>query len=99
MRNEGLSDQAWRNLCIAVCHMAPLDTSVYWTDNTPAPKFSSLKEDLVVDVLIIGGGITGITAAYLLKRAGLTVALVERYRCVSADTAHTTAHLTCVTDM
>lgn len=78
--------------------MAPLDTSAYWTDNAPAPKFSPLKEDLVVDVLIIGGGITGITAAYLLKRAGLTVALVDRYRCVSADTAHTTAHLTCVTD-
>jgi glycine/D-amino acid oxidase-like deaminating enzyme/nitrite reductase/ring-hydroxylating ferredoxin subunit len=73
--------------------------SPYWTDNTPAPKFSALKEDIAVDVLVIGGGITGITAAYLLKRAGLSVALVERYRCVEAETAHTTAHLTAVTDL
>jgi len=78
--------------------MKPVDTHSYWTDNTPAPLFSALKDDLAVDVLIVGAGITGITAAYLLKRAGLTVALVERDRCVSADTAHTTAHLTCVTD-
>jgi glycine/D-amino acid oxidase-like deaminating enzyme/nitrite reductase/ring-hydroxylating ferredoxin subunit len=78
--------------------MKTVDTSSYWTDNTPAPRFSQLKEDLAVDVLIVGAGITGITAAYLLKRAGCTVALVERDRCVSMDTAHTTAHLTCVTD-
>ena len=64
--------------------MAPVDTNSYWTDNTPAPRFSALKEDLAVDVLIIGAGITGITAAYLLKRAGLHVALVERDRCASA---------------
>ena len=72
--------------------------SPYWTDNTPAPRFSALKDDIAVDVLVIGGGITGITAAYLIKRAGLTVALVERNRCVEAETAHTTAHLTAVTD-
>jgi glycine/D-amino acid oxidase-like deaminating enzyme/nitrite reductase/ring-hydroxylating ferredoxin subunit len=78
--------------------MVPLDANSYWTDNTPAPKFSQLKEDLAVDVLVVGAGLTGITAAYLLKRAGLTVALVERHRSASADTAHTTAHLTCITD-
>src|SRR5260221_9809102 len=78
--------------------MTAIDTHSYWTDNTPAPRFSALKDDLAVDVLIVGAGMTGITAAYLLKRAGCTVALVERDRCAMADTAHTTAHLTCVTD-
>src|SRR5437764_81554 len=78
--------------------MRPIDTRSYWTDNTPAPRFSQLKEDLAVDALIVGAGITGITAAYLLKRAGCSVALVERDRCVSVDSAHTTAHITCVTD-
>src|SRR4051812_35095214 len=71
----------------------------YWIDNTPAPRFAALKEDIAVDVLVVGAGITGITAAYLLKRAGHTVALVERGRCVEAETAYTTAHLTAVTDM
>jgi glycine/D-amino acid oxidase-like deaminating enzyme len=78
--------------------MAHIDTSSYWIDNTPAPRFSALKEDIAVDVLIVGAGITGITAAYLLKRAGYHVALVEKDRCLSGETSFTTAHLTCVTD-
>ena len=78
--------------------MAPIATSSYWIDTTTAPRFSALKEDIAVDVLVIGAGITGITAAYLLKRAGLNVALVEKDRCLSGDTTYTTAHLTCVTD-
>jgi glycine/D-amino acid oxidase-like deaminating enzyme/nitrite reductase/ring-hydroxylating ferredoxin subunit len=46
----------------------------------------------------VGAGFTGITAAYLFRRAGKRVALLERYRAASADTARTTAHLTYVTD-
>ena len=49
-------------------------------------------------MLVVGAGITGITAAYLLKRAGYNVALVDKDRCLSGDTSYTTAHLTCVTD-
>ena len=78
--------------------MANINTNPFWFDNTPAPKFAALKEDIAVDVLVIGAGITGVTAAYLLKRAGCNVALVEKGRCLSGDTACTTAHLTCVTD-
>src|SRR5258707_7343844 len=75
-----------------------MDTASYWIDTGPMPRFPKLAEDLQVDVVVIGAGITGITAAYLLKKAGDTVALVERGRCASIDTGHTTAHLTCVTD-
>ena len=78
--------------------MAHIDTSSYWIDNTPAPRFSALKDDIAVDVLVVGGGITGITAAYFLKRAGLNVALVEKDRCLGGETSFTTAHITCVTD-
>jgi len=78
--------------------MAHIDTSSYWIDTTPAPRFSALKEDIAVDVLVIGAGITGITAAYLLKRAGYNVALVEKDRCLGGETSYTTAHTTCVTD-
>jgi glycine/D-amino acid oxidase-like deaminating enzyme/nitrite reductase/ring-hydroxylating ferredoxin subunit len=73
-------------------------TQPYWVDSVAAPSFKPLDTNLHVDVIVVGGGITGITAAYLLKRAGRTVALLDRGRCMSADTAHTTAHLTCVTD-
>jgi glycine/D-amino acid oxidase-like deaminating enzyme/nitrite reductase/ring-hydroxylating ferredoxin subunit len=78
--------------------MADFDTTPYWQTSVTLPHFRSLDRDLHVDVAIVGGGITGITAAYLLKKAGKSVALLERHRCLQADTGHTTAHLTCVTD-
>jgi glycine/D-amino acid oxidase-like deaminating enzyme len=75
-----------------------VDTTSYWFDSVKRPKFRRLTQPLSVDVLVIGGGITGIVAAYLLKSAGLRVALFERQRLVARDSGHTTAHLTCVTD-
>ena len=67
-------------------------------DSAALPHFPPPSSPVTVDVIVIGGGMTGITAAYLLKQAGLTVALIERGRCARMDTGHTTAHLTCVTD-
>ncbi len=62
------------------------------------PRFPALNRDLRVDAVVVGGGITGVTAAYLLKKAGKSVAVIERGRCGGVDTACTTAHVTCVTD-
>src|SRR5688572_14458552 len=76
-----------------------MDTTPFWADTAPIPRFARLERDLSVDVAVIGGGITGITAAYLLKESGASVALLERNRFGSADTGHTTAHLTYVTDL
>ena len=70
-----------------------------WIDDTPIRKFSKLQRNIRVDVLVVGAGVTGITVAYLLKKAGSTVALIERERVASIDTGHTTAHLTYVTDV
>ena len=70
-----------------------------WIDDTPIRKFPKLQGNISVDVLVVGGGVTGITTAYLLKKAGSTVALIERGRVASIDTGHTTAHLTYVTDV
>ena len=49
--------------------------------------------------MVVGAGLTGITAAYLLKQAGVRVALLERDRIAAGDTSRTTAHLTYVTDV
>src|SRR5262245_57682231 len=68
-----------------------------WMD-TPLPRFPQLDRDVEVDVVVVGGGLTGITTAYLLKQEGVRVALLERERLAAADTGHTTAHLTYVTD-
>jgi glycine/D-amino acid oxidase-like deaminating enzyme/nitrite reductase/ring-hydroxylating ferredoxin subunit len=71
----------------------------FWIDDTPIQKFPKLQRNISVDVLVVGTGVTGITTAYLLKKAGSTVALIERERVASIDTGHTTAHLTYVTDV
>src|SRR4051812_39485483 len=71
----------------------------YWIDSAPLPEHPRLSRDIDVDVIIVGGGITGITAAFLAKKAGKTVALIDRDRCAMIDTGHTTAHLTAVTDL
>lgn len=70
----------------------------HWIASAKLPRFPKLSQEINVDVVVIGGGITGITAAYLLKKEGRTVALLERGRCARGDTGHTTAHLTYVTD-
>src|SRR3982750_1178187 len=62
------------------------------------PKFEKLNRNIECDVLVIGGGITGLTAAYLLTKAGKSVCLLERDPLASADTGCPTAHLTSVTD-
>src|SRR5436305_4415960 len=75
-----------------------MDTRSRWLASNPLPAFPRLEKALTVDVAVLGGGIMGVTAAWLLKRAGLKVALLERDRLGQADTGHTTAHLTYVTD-
>jgi glycine/D-amino acid oxidase-like deaminating enzyme/nitrite reductase/ring-hydroxylating ferredoxin subunit len=76
-----------------------MDTTSHWLKTAALPRFAPLDQDLTVDVVVVGAGLTGITTAYLLKQEGLTVALIERERCANIDTGHTTAHLTCVTDL
>ena len=71
----------------------------YWAAGAKLPRFPRLEKNLTVDVVVIGGGITGVTAAYLLKKAGRSVAMLERDRCGGGDTGHTTAHLTIATDL
>jgi glycine/D-amino acid oxidase-like deaminating enzyme/nitrite reductase/ring-hydroxylating ferredoxin subunit len=75
-----------------------LDTKSHWIRTSALPTFAPLDRNLSVDVVVVGGGLVGISSAYLLKMAGLTVAIVERGACAAIDTGHTTAHLTVVTD-
>ena len=62
-----------------------MDTTPYWSATEPQPRFPALDHDLRVDVAIVGGGITGITAAYLLSEAGAKVALLGPHSMFSAS--------------
>lgn len=60
------------------------------------PKKSDTPFD--VDVAIIGGGIAGISTAYLLSKTKLKVALFEKYKVGLGTSAYTTAMITQYTD-
>ena len=65
-----------------------------WQDNVMMPKFSSLSGDVKTDVLIIGGGITGLLCAHMLQNAGVDYILAESKRICSGITMGTTAKIT-----
>src|SRR3954462_4547704 len=65
----------------------------YWRE-IELPTFDKLNQDITVDVAIVGAGITGITAAYLLAKDGVKVALIEAGGVLNGTTGHTTAKLT-----
>ena len=70
-----------------------------WLDTVSAPKFSTLTNDLSVDVCIVGAGIAGITLAYLLKDTDLKIALIDSDRVLHGTTAYTTAKITAQHDL
>lgn len=76
----------------------PNYTNTPWLESAQAHRFSKLDGDFVADVAIVGAGITGMTAAVLLKRAGLRVAVLESRRVGKGETGRTTAHLTLALD-
>ena len=63
-------------------------------NNVEKPKFDVLSEDIKTDVLIIGGGISGILCADTLKNAGVDCVLVEADEICKGITNGTTAKIT-----
>ena len=53
-----------------------------------------LSENLNADVCVIGGGITGISTAYYLSKAGLKVIVLERDSLADKTTGNSTAKIT-----
>lgn len=70
-----------------------------WRKNVQIPKFQPLQEDQKADVVIVGGGITGITTAYLLAKKGVKIILLEADNLLNGTTGHTTAKITAQHDL
>jgi glycine/D-amino acid oxidase-like deaminating enzyme/nitrite reductase/ring-hydroxylating ferredoxin subunit len=66
----------------------------FWLATTPETDYPPVRDGVGVDVAVVGAGITGITAAILLKEAGKTVALIDSKRIVQGATGYTTAKVT-----
>jgi glycine/D-amino acid oxidase-like deaminating enzyme/nitrite reductase/ring-hydroxylating ferredoxin subunit len=66
----------------------------FWLATTETTAIAKLTEDLSVDVAVIGGGITGLSAAWELQSRGRRVAVLDAGRIVAGASGHTTAKLT-----
>jgi hypothetical protein len=62
-------------------------------EHGPAIPAPSLAADEACDVVVIGAGITGLSTAYELGRAGRSVVVIDRGSIGRGMTARTTAHL------
>lgn len=69
-------------------------TESLWRATHQLRRFTPLHGDVETDVAIAGGGISALTAAVALSRAGRSVALLERDEIAGGETGQTTAHLT-----
>lgn len=68
--------------------------SSIWDNDYKNKNFKQLENDISTDVLIIGGGITGILTAYSLHQKGINYILVEKERICRGVTHNTTAKIT-----
>lgn len=76
----------------------PGESLSVWLDTAPMPDFPQLLVNREVDVCVVGGGIGGLTTAYLLLREGKSVCVLEDFEIGGGQTGRTTAHLVTALD-
>lgn len=63
-------------------------------ETTHVTNYPELKRETVADVAVIGGGMAGLSTAYMLAAKGSKVVLIEADRIASGTSGHTTAKIT-----
>src|SRR5439155_3592765 len=77
------------------CHMVlPGRPDCCWTATAPDTGYPTLTGSGGADVAVVGAGIVGLTTAYLLAQAGLSVAVLEARRIGRQVTGRSTAKIT-----
>src|SRR4051812_29291084 len=64
-----------------------------WLEDIHISDFPQLNTSLKTDIIVIGAGIAGATAAYFLAKAGKDVVLIDKATPAESTTSYSTAHL------
>lgn len=65
----------------------------YWQQTEKLPQYPKITKNSTYDLVIVGGGMSGITLAYRLNNSNLKVALLESDLLASKTTGHTTGKI------
>ena len=76
-----------------------MNNESYWQKTTTLPHYPKIKQDCTYDIVIVGGGMSGITLAHRLNDSNFNVALLESDTLASKTTGHTTGKVTCLHDV
>lgn len=68
-------------------------TKSLWSGFSEIYDYPQLQRDITVDVAVIGGGITGISAGNLLSQKGMKAAILESRKVGGGTTSHSTGNL------
>ena len=71
-----------------------MNNNTLWLKGIKTKTLPALKNDIETDILIIGGGITGISTAFYLKDTKLDVTLIDSNKIGFGVTSRTTGKLT-----
>ena len=74
-----------------------LETVSVWQESTP-PIHADLQPREQCEVCVVGAGIAGLTAAFLMRQEGRDVQVIDAFEVGAGETGRTTAHLTAVLD-
>lgn len=64
-----------------------------WKASSPASRFAPLDADARAEVCVIGAGITGLSVAYMLAKAGKQVLVLDDNDVAGGETGQSSAHL------
>jgi len=81
--------------------MLPSETTreSVWIASTPTTSFPRVENDLKTEILVVGGGLVGLTTAVQLQEEGKEVLLVDRWSIGTKVSGNTTAKITAFHDL